>query len=183
MKIVILNGSLRANGNTEIMVKAFAKGAEEKGHRVTLVPLAGKKIGGCLGCQYCFSHEGQCVQKDDMKEILAHLDQADLVVFASPIYWFDITGSLKCVIDRMYARGKLGFHFSETALLLDSGSEGVYEAAIAQYQAMTSYLHWEDKGILTISGMTQKGDMKDSPKLKEVYALGKSLEPSSVPLL
>lgn len=183
MKIVMINGSLRTGGNTEIMAKAFAKGAEEKGHRVTWIPLAGKTIGGCMGCQYCFSHQGQCIQKDDMQDILAALDQAELVVFASPIYWFDITGSLKCVIDRMYARAKTGFHFSKTVLLLDSGSEGVYESAIAQYKAMTSYLHWEDEGILTISGMEEKGDMKTSDKLKDAYALGKSLTPASVPLL
>lgn len=175
MNITILNGSPRIGGNTEIMVDTFINGAKESGHKTTKINLAGKKIAGCLGCKYCFSHEGDCVQKDDMEEILKVLDQSDLVVFASPIYWFDITGQLKCVIDRMYARGKVGFNFNKTILLLDSGADKVYEAAIAQYKAMISYLKWEDKGIIAIPYMNEKGSMKNSPKLSEVYELGKSL--------
>jgi multimeric flavodoxin WrbA len=175
MKIAILNGSPRKNGNTEIMVDEFTKGAQESGHEVNKINLAGKQIAGCLGCQYCFAHNGECVQKDDMAEVLSAVDVADLVVFASPVYWFEVTGQLKCAIDRLYARGKVGFHFNKTMLLLDSGSDGVYDAAIAMYRAIASYLHWEDKGILTISGMGTKGSMKDSPKLKEAYELGKSL--------
>lgn len=175
MKITVINGSPRVNGNTEIMVDEFAKGAEEGGHQVEIINLAGKKIAGCLGCQYCFSNDGVCVQNDDMQTILSVIDQADLVVFASPVYWFDITGQLKCVIDRMYARAKKGFHFNKTILLLDSASAGVYDAAVAQYKATLSYLNWEDKGIITISGMEEKGSMKNSPSLKEVYELGKSL--------
>ena len=176
MKIVILNGSPRANGNTEIMVTEFKRGAEEAGNEVVLINLRGKKISGCLGCEYCFSHDGECVQKDDMPEILKELDQADAVVFASPIYWFDITAQLKSVIDRMYARGKIGFHFNKTALLLDSGSDGVYDAAVAQYKGMTGYLKWTDLGIITIPDMLSKGTMKDSPVLEKVYKLGRSLK-------
>lgn len=175
MKITILNGSPRLNGNTEIMVDEFVKGAKVSGHEVDKINLAGKKIAGCLGCKYCFAHGGKCVQNDDMTAVLKSLDQADLVVFASPIYWFDITGQLKCAIDRMYARGSVGFHFDKTILLLDSGADGVYDAAIAQYKATGAYLKWEDKGIITIPGMDEKGSMKKSPKLKEVYQLACSL--------
>lgn len=175
MNITILNGSPRPGGNTEIMVDAFAKGAQESGNAVTKINLAGKKIAGCLACGYCFTHDGACVQKDDMADILAILDKSDLVVFASPIYWFDITGQLKCVIDRMYARAKIGFNFNKTVLLLDSASDGVYTAAIAQYKDTVAYLRWEDKGIITVPGMEEKGSMKAAEKLEEVYRLGKSL--------
>lgn len=91
------------------------------------------------------------------------------------MYWFDITAQLKCVIDRMYARAVKGFHFNKVALLLDSCSEGVYDAAITQYKAMNAYLRWEDQGIITIAGMEAKGDMKDAPKLASVFELGRSL--------
>jgi len=116
MKITILNGSPRPGGNTEIMADAFRKGAAEAGHEVTQINLAGKKIAGCLGCHHCFANNGECVQKDDMEGILQVIDQTDLLVFASPVYWFDITSQMKSVIDRMYARGKIGFHFAKTAL-------------------------------------------------------------------
>lgn len=175
MHITVLNGSPRPAGNTEIMADAFIKGASEKGHTVVKINLAGKKVSGCLGCQKCFTAEGVCVQKDDMAQILDVLDQTDMVVFASPVYWFDITAQLKCVIDRMYARAVKGFHFNKVALLLDSCSEGVYDAAITQYKAMNAYLRWEDQGIITIAGMEAKGDMKDAPKLASVCELGRSL--------
>lgn len=175
MKVTIINGSPRVGGNTEIMAREFARGAEEAGNQVELINLAGKKIGGCLGCKYCFSHDGICVQKDDMADILKVLDKTDLLVFASPVYWFDITSQMKSVIDRMYARGMIGFHFKKTALLLDSGADHVYDAALAQYKAMCSYLKWTSIGEICIPDMAEKGSMKEAEKLKEVYELGKSI--------
>ncbi|KIR02880.1 NADPH-dependent FMN reductase [Lachnospiraceae bacterium TWA4] len=175
MKITILNGSPRKGGNTETMVNEFARGAKEAGHETEILPVGQMDIHGCLGCKYCFAHGGECVQKDDMQKVLASIDQADMVVFAAPVYWFDVTAQLKCAIDRMYARGGVGFHFNKTALLLNSGSDGVYEAAIAQYKMMGGYLKWEDKGIITIPGMESKTSMKESKALEDVYKFGLSL--------
>lgn len=175
MNITILNGSPRKNGNTEIMAGEFARGAKENGHTVELINLAGKQIAGCKGCQYCFAHDGVCSQKDDMVAILENLDQADMVVFASPIYCYDITAQLKAVIDRFYARMQKGFHFHQTAMLLNAASPGVFDAALAMYKGMAAYVHWEDKGIVTISGTTSKGSIKELADLKKAYELGKSL--------
>lgn len=175
MNITILNGSPRAGGNTEIMAEDFKRGAAEAGHEVTLINLAGRKIAGCLGCQYCFTHDGECVQKDDMAAVLQVIDKTDLLVFASPVYWFDITAQLKCAIDRMYARGMIGFNFTKTALLLDSGSDGVYDAALAQYRAMCSYLSWQSIGEICIPDMTEKGSMREAALLRNVYELGKAV--------
>ena len=91
MNIVVLSGSPRKGANTDIMVEAFAQAAREQGHTVEVVPVARKRIAGCLGCKYCFSHEGVCAQKDEMGDVIESLKSADMVVFASPIYWFDIT--------------------------------------------------------------------------------------------
>lgn len=157
------------------MIDAFCKGAEEAGHTTEVLPIGSMSIKGCIACKYCFAHEGVCSQKDDMGQVLKSVDDADMVVFASPIYWFDISAQLKAVIDRMYARGKIGFHFNKTALLLNSGADNVYSAAIAQYKMMTGYLKWEDKGIITIPNMADKGSMSESPKLEEVYQLGTNL--------
>lgn len=175
MKILVLNGSPRPQGNTEIMVNEFAKGAMEAGNEVTIFNLTGKKIAGCIGCEYCFSHDGNCVQKDDMTAILAAMDETDMVVFASPIYWFDISGQLKCAIDRMYSKLKKGFNFHKVALLLNSGTDGVYDAAIAQYKSANAYAKWEDMGIITIPGMSKKRSMEKSKRLKEVYEFGSSI--------
>lgn len=176
MNIVVISGSPRKGGNTEIMAETFAKGAKESGHEVTIKTLSTLKVAPCTACGYCFTSGGVCAQKDDMSEILEVIDKADMLVFASPVYWFDISAQLKCAIDRMYARGKIGFHHKYVALLLNSGSPGVYDAAIAQYKATNSYLKWEDKGIITISGMEKKGSMNNSEKLKEVFEFGKNLK-------
>ena len=77
------------------MTQAFTKGAEKKGHEVVNLPVGTMKIRGCMACEYCFSHNGECAQKDDMTQVYAELKDADMVVFASPIYWFDITAQLK----------------------------------------------------------------------------------------
>lgn len=175
MKIVVLNGSGRRNGNTEIMADAFIRGAEEQGHTVEKINLSGKKIGGCLDCKYCFSHNGECAQKDDMQPILAAVDGADMLVFASPIYWFHVSAQLKCAIDRLYAFAGKGFTVKHAALLLDSAGEGVFTGAVASYKDTCAYLHWQDRGILTVPGMEEKGSMKNSQGEQQAYALGKSL--------
>lgn len=176
MYILVISGSPRKGGNTEIMADAFAEGARESGHTVAVKKMSGLKVAPCLACEYCFTHDGVCVQKDDMAEILAEADKADMLVFASPIYWFNLSAQTRCVIDRLYARAKKGFHSTKTALLLDSGSPGVYSGAIAAYKDTNDYLHWQDMGIITIPGMDRKGAMKTSPKLAEVRQFGKSLK-------
>ena len=175
MKIVVLNGSPRKGGNTEIMTQAFTKGAEKKGHEVVNLPVGTMKIRGCMACEYCFSHNGEYAQKDDMTQVYAELKDADMVVFASPIYWFDITAQLKAVIDRLYVGATAGFHFHKTALLLDAGADHVFDAAIEQYRATAAYVKWEDCGIITVPNMESKGSMSACPKLTEVEALEESL--------
>lgn len=85
--------------------------------------------------------------------------------FCITIYWFG-----------MYAGGSTGFHFHQTALLLDAGADHVFDAAISQYKAMTSYLKWEDLGIICVPNMEDKGSMKESSKLGEVIQLAKSIK-------
>lgn len=175
MKILVLNGSPTKNGNTQIMADEFIRGAQEAGHQAVRMDVGQMDIHGCHGCGYCFAHDGVCVQKDDMAAVLAEADQADMVVFAAPIYWFDISSQLKATIDRFYARAAKGFSFGKTALLLNSGSDGVYTAAVSMYKAMTAFLKLEDMGIVTVPGMKKTGDMASSEKLHEAYDLGKSL--------
>ncbi len=175
MNVVVLSGSPRKGANTEIMCEEFAQAARDCGHAVEVVPVGRMRIAGCLGCKHCFSHGGECVQKDDMTEVLEKLKGADAVVFASPVYWFDITAQEKAAIDRLYAFGGVGFPFHKTALLLDSHSEGVYDAAIAQYKAACSYCKWENLGIVCVAGMTERDSMRTSPKLDEVRALAQAI--------
>jgi len=175
MKITILNGSPREGGNTEIMADVFMEEAKKNGHEVTKLNVGQMDVIGCMACESCFANDGLCVIEDDMQDIIKVIDETELLVLASPIYWFDISAQLKAVIDRLYARAVKGFSIKETVLLLDSGSDGVYTAAIAMYKDMTGFLKWTDRGIITIPGMDAKGTMANHPKLEEVRALAASL--------
>ncbi len=175
MNILIITGSPRKNGNTEIMAGIFAEAAREAGHQVTVRKLSENKVNPCIACKYCFTHDGVCVQNDDMNEILKDLNQTDMLVLASPIYWFDVSAQMKCFIDRMYAFAKKGFHIKSIAMLLNSGADGVYDAAEVQLKAMASYLKWEIKGIIKIPNLQEKGSIINAKELQQVSDLAKSL--------
>lgn len=181
MKILVLNGSPRPHGNTAAMVTAFAKGAQKNGHQVDVVNVCQKKIAGCLACEYCHKkdsgHERQCVQQDDMQEIYPLLDEAEMIVLASPVYYHSFSGQLQCAINRIYALDKPK-HLKKAALILSSGSDHVYGGAIYEYQnSFLSYLHLEDMGIFTAYD-----EQNQSPeKLEELYQFGKSLKAEPQP--
>lgn len=170
MKIAILNGSPK-NGNTAAMVNAFAEGAKEAGHEVEILHVGKMKIAGCLGCEYCHTKgEGKCIQKDDMEQVMpAYLD-ADMVVYASPIYYFDVTAQLSAAMQRVYAIGKPA-KAAKAALLLSSGSPNPYEGAISSYKTMIGYMGLENAGILTAAGEENGSDAK----MEEIRSFARGL--------
>ncbi|HIU76178.1 MAG TPA: flavodoxin family protein [Candidatus Pelethocola excrementipullorum] len=172
MKILILNGSPRPNGNTTAMVKAFVEGAKKNGHEITVVSVCNKKIAGCLACEYCHGKgEGKCIQQDDMQEIYPVLDETEMIVLASPVYYHSFTGQLQCAINRIYALDKPK-HLKKAALILSSGSDKVYGGAIYEYQnSFLDYLKLEDMGIFTAYDKQNKSE----EKLSELRNFGQSL--------
>lgn len=172
MKIIVLNGSPRPNGNCAAMIAAFKEGALEKGHEVEVLNVAQMKVNGCLACEYCHTKgEGKCIQQDDMQKLYPMLTTADVLVMASPIYHYNISGQLENVINRTYAVQKLT-NLKKTALFLSSGSDNVYEGAIYGYKKVFSdWMKVEDAGIITAYGAQNKSE----EKLAECKALGLSL--------
>ena len=170
MKITILNGSPRKE-NTLAMAEAFAEGAKEAGHEVEILHVGKMKIAGCLACEYCHGKgEGKCVQKDDMEKVIpAYLD-SDMVVFASPIYYFDMTAQLAAAIQRMYAIGKPA-QASKAALLLSSASPNPFDGAIGTYKGICAFTGIEDAGIFTAAGDQNKSEAK----LAEIREFAKKL--------
>ena len=173
MKILVLNGSPHINGATSDMVNAFQRGAEEAGHLVVNINVAHKNIRGCLGCDYCRNNEkGICVQKDDMHDIYPEILSSDMVVFASPIYYFTLSAQLQAAIHRTYSID-IPKNVRKTALIMSSGSQFVYGPAIAQYyQSIVEYWGVENAGILTANGEKNKSEEKRI----ELYRFGKSLK-------
>jgi len=172
MHIVILNGSPRPKGNTAAMVAAYREGAESAGHTVTVFDVCRMKIAGCLACEYCHTKAPRtCVQNDDMHKIYPVLDQTDMIVLASPVYYHGLSGQLACAIHRIYAPG-YPRRLKKAALLLSSGSKGVYDGAIYTYlHSFIGWLHLEDMGIFTAAG-----DENKSPELlDQLRAAGAAL--------
>ena len=170
MKIAILNGSPRKQ-NTSAMIDAFCEGAQEAGHEVEILHVGKMKIGGCMGCEYCHTKgESKCIQKDDMEKVMpAYLD-ADMIVYASPIYYFDVTAQLSAAMQRVYAIGKPA-KAKKAALLISSGSPNTGEGAIATYRNMLGYMGIEDAGVITAAG----DENKSEAKLNEIREFAKSL--------
>ena len=175
MKILVLSGSPRLQGNTAAMVDAFARGARESGHQVEIIDVCRKKIAGCMACEYCrqkgSGHERQCVQQDDMQAVYPLLDEAEMILLASPVYYHSFSGQLQCAINRIYALDKPR-NLKKAALVLSSGSDKVYGGAVYEYRnSFLDYLHLEDMGIFTAYGRQNQ-----SPeKLEELFRFGKGL--------
>lgn len=172
MRILVLNGSPRLNGNTMHMVNGFKAGAEATGHTVYVENVAHQNIRGCMGCEYCHTKEkGVCVQKDDMQKLYQKILSADMLVFASPIYYFTLSAQLQSAIHRTYAID-IPKNIKKTALVMSSGSPFVYGPAIAQYyQSILEYWKIENAGIFTANG--EANHTKE--KWDELYRFGKSL--------
>lgn len=172
MKIVVLNGSPRKE-NTAAMAEAFCEGAQAAGHEVEVLHVGKMKISGCLGCEFCHGKgEGTCVHKDDFAEkVLPAYNDADMVVFASPIYYFGITARMQAAIERIYCVGKPA-KATKAALLLSSFSGGAaYDGPTAQFKAYAGYTGIECVGVITATG----DENKSEAKLTEIRTFAQNL--------
>ncbi len=153
MKILVLNGSPRPNGNTAAMVKTFKEAAEAAGHQVVAFNVCKMNIKGCLACEYCHGKgHGTCIQKDDMQEIYSELANTEMIVLAAPIYYHGISGQLKCAIDRFYSAlyPTAPKSLKKVAMFLSSGDADMYDGAKFSYDGdFLGYLGLEGSGIFT----------------------------------
>ena len=170
MKIAILDGSPRKQ-NTAAAAGVFAECAQECGHEAEVVKVGTMKIAGCKACEYCHGKgEGACVQKDDMDKVIEAYKDCDVLVLASPIYYFGMTAQIEAAIQRVYCIGKPP-KATKAVLLLSSGSPNVNDGAIGQYKSMLAYMGIEDAGIVTAAGDENGTDAK----FVEIRAIAKAL--------
>ena len=158
MKILILQASPRAKGNTAWMADVCKAAAEAAGHEVTLVNVSKKKIAGCLACEYCHGKgEGACIQKDDMQELYPLMAEAEVLVFAAPIYYFTLCAQIQAPIQRMYCVNSPA-NVKKMALLMSSYSPGVYDGALAEFRDICNYWKTENLGYVSAKNDEQKTD-------------------------
>ncbi len=171
MKILVLNGSPRGNGNTKAYAEAFKTGAEKKGHEVKIVDVGRMKINACLACEYCHEKEkGVCVQKDAMQDVYPDLAEAEMIVFASPVHYFGLSGQMQSALSRFYAPFKPA-KADKYGLILSSGSPDVYAGIESQYKTMVGFFGAQDCGIYKYHG-EENGTEK---ALAEIEAFGASI--------
>ena len=172
--VVILSASPRRNGNSDILCDEFMKGATD--HDVEKIFLADKNIKYCTGCGVCnTTHE--CVQKDDMKEILVKLLKADVIVMASPVYFYTINAQMKTLIDRIVPQytslSNKEFYFIITAAETDLN---MMEKSIECFRGLLDCLeNPNEKGVIYGVGAWQKGEIKGTKAMKEAYEMGKNV--------
>ena len=175
--IVILVGSMRKNGNTAKLAQSFAEGAA-KNNNVETVSVADYKVNPCIGCNSCFMRDGnKCFQNDDMVRIYEKLRNADIVVIASPVYFYGISAQLKAIVDRLHTPMRNTFHIKKLGLLLVGAAElpNLFEPVLMQYQMVLDFFKLDSIGSVLVRGVKDIGDIENRSELKEAYELGASI--------
>ena len=175
--ILILSGSPRKKGNSDLLCDEFMRGAKESGNEVEKIFIRDKKIGYCIGCYYCEKNNGICAIKDDMKEILDKIQSCDVIVMASPVYFYSINAQMKALIDRCVAKWteikNKEFYYIMTAA---EDSSTVMDCTLECFRGFARCLGGSiEKGVIYGKGAYEKGDILNSSHMQEAYNMGKNV--------
>ena len=175
-KIVAIVSSPRKNGNSEMLVDEFLKGAEEKGNKTEKICLREYSIAPCKACEACLGNGGFCIQKDDMAQILPRLIEADVIVLSTPVYYYSVSAQLKAMIDRTLPIGADGgkmrnkeFYFITTA----ADDPSSMERTMNDLQGFVDCVPGSVTKGRIYGQAFERGAIKDSPAMKEAYEAGK----------
>lgn len=173
MKILVLTGSPRKGGNSATLADNFIKGAEQTGHKVVRFDAAFKNVHPCIGCNKC-GMDGPCIFQDDFNFVRENIVDADVVVFATPMYYFGISAQLKAVIDRFYAINGQIHRPKKAVLLMTYANTAASEAEPIKkhYEVLLKYLGWQDAGQVIASGVWPVGAVNHTDYPKKAYELG-----------
>jgi multimeric flavodoxin WrbA len=178
-KILIISASGRKGGNSDLLCDQFAKGAREAGHEVEKIRLAEKKIGYCTGCYACQKLH-KCVQQDDANEIVEKMLSADVIVLATPVYFYSMNAQLKTLIDRTVSRwddfGRFsGTEFWHIITAADENREMMNATLAGMRGFMRDCMEGSiERGVIYGTGAYEKGAVKNLPVYPEAYELGKT---------
>ena len=175
--ILILSGSPRKHGNSDLLCDEFMRGAQESGHIVEKVFLRNKKIGYCLACYHCKNHDGVCAINDDMAELLDKVNLAEVGVMASPVYFYSINAQMKAFIDRCVAQWlkiqNKTFYYIMTAA---EDTPTVMDCALDCFRGLAKCLKGSvEGGVLYGKGVYEAGTIKGKPVMREAYEMGRNV--------
>lgn len=176
-KVLVISASPRKGGNSDTLCDEFIRGAQQDGNETEKIFLRGKKIGYCTGCGVC-NNTHKCVQPDDMAAVLDKMVKADVIVLATPVYFYTMDAQMKTLIDRTVPRyteiSDKDFYFIVTAADTD---QSMLERTIEGLRGFTEdCLHnAHEKGVIYGTGAWQVGEIKNSPAMRQAYEMGKQV--------
>lgn len=177
-KVLIISTSLRGSSNSHRLAESFAKGAEESGNDVELITLHHKNIKFCIGCLNCVD-TGRCVINDDAPEIVGKMHDADVIVFATPIYYYEMSGQMKTLLDRANPLYDRDYRFTDIYMLTSAAEDEEYTPK----RAISGLGGWIDcferahlAGSVFAGGVNAPDEIMGHKALEEAYILGKSVK-------
>ena len=177
-RVLIISSSPNKNGNSDLLAEQFRKGAEDAGNIVNKIFLADKEVGYCKACQYCkgLGH-GKCAINDDMSYILKNMHDADVIVLATPVYFYGICAQIKTVIDRTYAcwtelTNKELYYLISCA----ANSYACVDAAVEQFHGWEICLTNPKRcGVIYGTSVASPGEIRNKPSYEKAYEMGKNI--------
>lgn len=175
--VLIISASPRKNGNSDLLCNSFMDGAKESGNNVEKVFLKDENINYCVGCGYCFNNRKKCSQKDDMVKLFDKIVNADVIVMATPIYFYTMNGQMKTFIDRLcplyQELSNKEFYFIMT---MADGRKELMDRAISEFRGLTACIsNPVEKDILCATGVWNVGDINKTKFLDEAFEIGKNV--------
>ena len=179
-KVLVISSSPRKNGNSDLLCGQFMLGAQEAGNNVEKIFLKDKKINYCIGCGACYNENMECPQKDDMAEVLDKMIAADVLVMATPVYFYTMCGQMKTLIDRTCSRyteiKNKEFYFILTAAV---NSQKSLQRTVEEFRGYLACLNnSKEIGIIYGTGAWQIGEIKKSGAMDQAYEMGKNISMS-----
>ena len=177
-KVLLLTSSLRPNSNSDGLAEAFARGAEESGNDVETVSLKGKTINFCKGCLACQKTQ-KCVIRDDAIGIAEKIKDADVLVFATPVYYYGMSGQMKTLLDRCNPLFSSDYAFRDVYLLATAAEDEdtTLEGTITGLQGwIDCFEKAELAGTVFAGGVNDAGEIKEHPVVKAAYEMGKRVK-------
>jgi multimeric flavodoxin WrbA len=179
--ILVLTGSPRKNGNSDLLAEAFIKGAGSRSHQIHKFEAGLKKITPCVGCEQCWSSGKPCVVRDDFDELSSLFERADVIVFSSPLYWFGISTQLKIAWDKFHSYIRPGrrdkLTNKETACMIcgRNPDPAMYKLAVETYLIIGGKFGWNNRGVIVVPGVFEKQAILGNAALLEAEKLGLSI--------
>ena len=176
-RVIVISTSLRQGSNSDMLADKFVEGAKAAGNDVEKVALAGREIQFCKGCMGC-QRLGRCVIKDDVNDIMVKVMEADVVVWATPIYYYEMSGQMKTLFDRMNAMYPLDYKFRDV-YLLTTAAEDEEETPRRAEAGLTGWIDCYPKsqlaGTLFCGGVNEAREIEGNSKLRDAYEMGRNV--------